>query len=110
MLAVTAFLLAAGLLGVAVTRALTTRHELAAAADLAALAGASALARELSSSGGGAPCVAAARVAAANGALLVGCTPHGPVLDVRVQRTVGGWGATVVIHARARAGPLQQDA
>ena len=70
------------------------------AADLAALAGAGAVADGLD------PCPAAGRVAAANGARLDACTVAGR--EVTVTVTVAGprWlGQTEDLTARARAGP-----
>jgi secretion/DNA translocation related TadE-like protein len=69
------------------------------AADLAALAGASALAD------GGDPCAAAERVAAENGASLTGCAPA--ARDVRVTVVVPGprWLAGYRdLEGQARAG------
>ena len=70
------------------------------AADLAALAGAEARTR------GGDPCLAAATVAAANGATVDSCAVEGA--DVRLQVTVAGprWlGQRHDLSAQARAGP-----
>lgn len=84
-----------------VVAAMVRDHRLAqSAADLAALAGASAAAD------GRGPCAAADRVATANGAVLDGCAVDGR--DVRVQVTVGGprWlGQRHDLSAEARAGP-----
>jgi len=86
-----------------VVGALVRAHRAAqSAADLAALAGATALAR------GEDPCAAAASVAAANGAALAACAPDGR--DVRVTAEVGGprWlGQTADLTAEARAGPAR---
>src|SRR5207248_2436843 len=88
----------AGLSCVAVTRTLTVRHEVAGAADLAALAAASAATECLTSGrcplGGG--CAEAARIARANGAHLAQCTLGGigPVADVVVTRAVRWPGRT----------------
>lgn len=71
-----------------------------AAADLAALAAATALA------GGDDPCRAAARVATANAAALAGCDLEGQ--EVRVRARVWGprlAGRRVEVTAEARAGP-----
>ncbi len=78
--------------------ALVVDHRRAqAAADLAALAGAAAPAD---------PCGAAARIAEANGARLVGCAPRGADLVVSVTVTSGAWpGRDLVVTAQARAGP-----
>ncbi|MGZ5417199.1 MAG: Rv3654c family TadE-like protein [Nocardioides sp.] len=80
--------------------ALTTRRKVAAAADLAALAGAA----ELQAGGDG--CAAAATVAARNGGDLGACTVHGLELSVTVTaRTEPLLGRRLVVSARARAGP-----
>ncbi len=78
--------------------ALVVDHRRAqAAADLAALAGAGAPSD---------PCGAAARIATANGARLVGCVPSGPDLVVSVTVTSAAWpGRDLTISAQARAGP-----
>ncbi len=78
--------------------ALVVDHRRAqAAADLAALAGA------------GAPtdaCGAAARIAASNGALLIGCTQWGADLVVTVTVTSAAWPRhDLRVSAQARAGP-----
>ncbi len=77
--------------------ALVVDHRRAqAAADLAALAAAA------SSD----PCVAAARIATANGARLVGCAFAGPDVLVTVTVTSAAWpGRDVAVSAEARAGP-----
>ncbi len=84
-----------------VVGALVRAHRAAqSAADLAALAGAAALAR------GDDPCAAATSVAAANGAVAVSCAPDGR--DVRVTAEVAGprWlGQAADLTAEARAGP-----
>ena len=86
-----------------VVGALVRAHRAAqSAADLAALAGAAALAR------GEDPCAAAASVAAANGAVVAACMPDG--LEVRVTAEVGGprWlGQSADLTAEARAGPTR---
>ena len=86
-----------------VVGALVRAHRAAqSAADLAALAGAAALAR------GEDPCAAAASVAAANGAVVAACTPDGH--EVRVTAEVGGprWlGQSADLTAEARAGPTR---
>lgn len=89
-----------GLLGVAVAQALTVRHQVAAAADLAALAGADAV-----RAGSRGACGAAGRVAAANAAVLTSCAVQGAVVDVLVERRVRCLGRSVDVRARARAGP-----
>ena len=84
-----------------VVGAMVRAHRAAqSAADLAALAGAVALAR------GEDPCSAAASVAGANGATVIDCRPDGS--DVRVSVEVEGprWlGQTADLAAEARAGP-----
>ena len=81
----------------------TAQRRAQAAADLAALAGASALA---AASGPTDACAAAGRVAAANAAGLDACTPDGRA--VRVTVSVPGpdvpW-REVRVSAEARAGP-----
>lgn len=81
----------------------TAQRRAQAAADLAALAGASALA---AASGPTDACAAADRVAGANAAVLDACTPDGPA--VRVAVSVPGpdvpW-REVRVTAEARAGP-----
>ena len=75
------------------------------AADLAALAGAGALADPA----GRDPCAAAGEVAVANGAALTGCVVEAS--DVVVEVTVGGprWlGQEQDLSARARAGPASR--
>ena len=80
--------------------ALTTRRKVAAAADLAALAGAS----EVQSGGDG--CSAAAKVAARNGGDLGACVVHGLELSVTVTaQTAPLLGRRLTVSARARAGP-----
>lgn len=90
---------AAGVVG-----ALVVDHRRAqAAADLAALAGATARADR-----GGVACPAAQQVAAANGAELATCVVEGE--DVLVEVTVSGprWlGQDQDLSAQARAGPVR---
>ncbi|GAA1953646.1 hypothetical protein GCM10009798_11010 [Nocardioides panacihumi] len=91
------------LLGAAlgVVGAMVVDHRRAqAAADLAALAGASAL------GDGGDGCGAAARIAAGNGASLADCVAEGADLRVTVVVRGPGWlGAHGDLTAQARAGP-----
>jgi len=102
----------AGLSSVAVTRALTDRHEVAGAADLVALAAASRASDCLASGrcpAGGA-CATAAGIARANGVLLAQCVLSGlaagtAVADVVVERVVHWPGGTRTLRARSRAGP-----
>ena len=81
----------------------TAQRRAQAAADLAALAGASALADVSSPT---APCAAADRVAGRNAAVLDACTPDGRA--IRVTVSVAGpdvpW-REVRVTAEARAGP-----
>ena len=76
---------------------LSARARAAGAADAAALAAADIAVGILP----GIPCVAAASVAAANGAELTDCQPDGAVLTVRVTVSVLGFSVPVV----ATAGP-----
>ena len=84
-----------------VVAALVRAHRQAqAAADLAALAVASAVARQPD------PCAAGGAIARANGARLVSCVLAGRTSTVRV--VVPGprwWGRVADLHAEARAGP-----
>jgi secretion/DNA translocation related TadE-like protein len=91
------------LLGAAlgVTGAMVRDHRVAqSAADLAALAGAQALA------GGGDPCGVAAAIAAANGAGVDSCAVAGLDVELRVTVTGPHWlGQRHDLSAQARAGP-----
>jgi secretion/DNA translocation related TadE-like protein len=92
------------MLGLAAVGGLVTAQRRAqAAADLAALAGASALADVSGPTG---PCLAADRVAGRNAAVLDTCTPDGRA--IRVTVSVAGpdvpW-KEVRVTAEARAGP-----
>ena len=91
------------LLGAAlgVVAALVIAHRAAqSAADLAALAGATAVGR------GDDACRAAAEVASANAARLTGCRPQGRVVEVSVTTAGPRWlGQSSDLSARARAGP-----
>lgn len=84
----------------------TARHRAASAADLAALAGARALA-----DGVGDPCAAAQRVAAATRARVVACDrlADGSLLvvaEVALPRLLAGWPHLPPARARARAGEI----
>lgn len=81
--------------------AMVRAHRMAeSAADLAALAAASAVGR------GADPCSAAARIAAANGGSLATCRPSGREVEVVVEVPGPQWlGQTADLTARARAGP-----
>lgn len=84
----------------AVSGLVTAQRRAQAAADLAALAGASAAARGVDG------CVAAGRVSAANGATLEACSAV--FRELRVQVAVAGpqWsGRETRVWAEARAGP-----
>lgn len=85
----------------AVVAAMVTAHRAAqAAADLAALAGAT------SARDGGDPCSAAGAVAADNGGRLVGCDVDGAEVTVRVEVPGPRWlGQPYDLTAAARAGP-----
>lgn len=84
-----------------VVAAMVRAHRMAqSAADLAALAGATAAAR------GADPCPAAARTAAANDAALTVCTPAGREVVVRVTVPGPHWlGQEADLEGEARAGP-----
>lgn len=77
--------------------AVVVRHRAAAAADAAALAGADAA----SGWRAGAPCEAAARLAAQNGATLSRCEVEGVVVTVEVVITAGLGGPTAGEHPLA---------
>ena len=95
-----AVLVTVALLAGAAVSVFTAHRKVAAAADLAALAGASALQHQESA------CPAAGRIAARNDATLVSCDVSGEVLTVRVSRAVDSvFDTSVTVHARARAGP-----
>lgn len=100
--------LAAGVLTLAATLSLglaaaggaaVTAQRAAGAADAAALAAADATSGAVPTADD--PCAVAARVAAAFGASLVGCTVDGLVATVQVQVMYAGLPAV----SRARAGP-----
>lgn len=84
-----------------VAAAMVRAHRVAqSAADLAALAGAGAVAR------GGDACAAGAGLARANGARLVGCTVRGREVTLRVVVTGPRWlGQRGDLAAESRAGP-----
>ncbi|MBO0979944.1 helicase [Microbacterium sp. SD291] len=100
--------LAAGVLTVAAALSLglaaaggaaVTAQRAAGAADAAALAAADAASGAVPSADG--PCVLAARVAAASGATLTGCSLEDFVATVQVEAAYAGLAAV----SRARAGP-----
>lgn len=98
-MAVVVLLLVTGVV-VAATEVAHAQHQAAAAADLAALAGASAVAD------GANACDAADRVASANAAALAACSVSDLVVEVLVEvRSVALWGKTWVVRGTARAGP-----
>jgi secretion/DNA translocation related TadE-like protein len=93
--------------------AVVARHRAATAADMAALAAASVIARSDVSThpdGGSGACTAADAVAVANDAVVTHCQVVGQVADVTTRVRIpalswlGGLGLDVV-SARARAGP-----
>ena len=88
------------LLAVAVTGLVAAHRQVQSAADLAALAGASALQR------GEAACQAAVELAQANGSQLRSCEVRGAVLLVEVSTDVrAAFGVARSVTAQARAGP-----
>lgn len=92
----------AGLLLSFVAGVLVTQRRVEAAADLAALAGASALQRA------GDGCAAAREVARRNGAEVVACRALGAELRVAVHaETAGLLGHSLTVSGQARAGPGQ---
>jgi secretion/DNA translocation related TadE-like protein len=86
--------------GAVVGRVVVEQRRAAAAADLAALAGATAVQQ------GSEGCVAAARSATANGARLAACVRAGDEIDVVVAVPARLVGRSVEVTARARAGPI----
>jgi secretion/DNA translocation related TadE-like protein len=81
-------------------RLLVDQRRAASAADLAALAGATAVQR------GAAGCPAAAATAAANGARLATCVQHADEVDVAAVIAVKLPGRSVEVRASAHAGPV----
>ena len=80
--------------------ALVTRRQVQAGADLAALAGATALQH------GRNACEAADRSASLNDVTVMGCDVDGPTVTVRVSRLAPRmFGRDLVVRALARAGP-----
>lgn len=89
-------------LGLAVVGgAAVTGQRAAGAADAAALAAADAASGAVIVADP--PCAVAARVSAADGAVLTGCAIEGPVATVRVEAAYAGLTAV----SRARAGPAE---
>jgi secretion/DNA translocation related TadE-like protein len=98
--ALAGLMLVVGLAVVGVTAVVATHRSAQSAADLAALAGAGALAS------GRDGCATADVIARANGADLTGCEVAARDLLVRVGVTARpGFGLTFDLTARARAGP-----
>lgn len=97
----TALIMVLGLvavIGVGVGGLFAAHRRVSAAADLAALAAATARER------GQKPCAAAASIASRNGAGLVDCAVDAEAVEVVVESEVPGPGPGTV-RARARAGP-----
>lgn len=93
-------------MSVGVTRgvAVVARHQVEAAADLAALA-----ASGRTSAGFGDGCVVASRIAAANGARMAACRLTGPLAEVTAEKTLtAGRLGRYRVAARARADPAGQ--
>ena len=99
-LALTALLTFITLLGAVAGRVFVDQRRAAAAADLAALSGATAVQQ------GRAGCAAAAGTARANGARLVGCHQLGADIDLTVAIAVRLVGRSTEVHATAHAGPV----
>lgn len=77
-----------------------SQRRTAAAADLAALAGASAMQNDADG------CASARQVARWNGAAVRSCEIRGDVVTLWVEREVhAGFGHTITVSAQARAGP-----
>lgn len=91
----------AAMLVIAVGGALVLRQRVAGAADAAALAAADTASGRLP----GVPCVAAAEVAAANGAELDGCLVEGLVVTVQAGAVFGA----LPVTATATAGPPSEE-
>jgi secretion/DNA translocation related TadE-like protein len=103
-LALSGVLLSFAAAAVLIGTAVAARHRAEAAADLAALAAAGSAV-----SGTADPCVAAASIASANGAVLESCTVDpGAVVEIRVGVRVAMASLGVRwAHAYARAGPVE---
>lgn len=94
-------LAATAVLVAAVGGVVVDQRRVAAAADLGALAAASALQQ------GEDPCAAARSVAGRNGARLAGCAVQGQVVGVRVTRQARLLlGHRIQVSSQARAGPV----
>lgn len=100
-LAFTGLLVTAALIGVTWAAALVGQRRAAAGADLAALAGASAVQY------GRPGCPSAATAARANQVRLTACEENRNVVTVEVATSVAApFGSTWDVEARARAGPV----
>jgi secretion/DNA translocation related TadE-like protein len=103
-------LVVVALLATVVGGAIADQRRAESAADLAALAGATAV------QAGRDACVAAAQVARRNGAVLVRCVADGEVVTLSVRRPtrigllglVGRLGHGLAVTAEARAGPVPE--
>jgi secretion/DNA translocation related TadE-like protein len=103
--AFTGLALVAALAGMARGAAVVARHQVEAAADLAALAASGRAAH-----GFGDGCAVAGEVAAANGARLAECRLTGPLADVTAEKTLtAGRLGRHRVAARARADPAGQE-
>lgn len=107
-IAFTGLLVTATLVGATVAALLVGQRRAAAGADLAALAGASALQQ------GRPACAEATELATANGTRLVRCETRGELVTVEVTVEVASvfgsgsaGGSTWTVRARARAGPVR---
>ncbi|HET6625039.1 MAG TPA: Rv3654c family TadE-like protein [Nocardioidaceae bacterium] len=90
-----------GIVAAAVASLFVGHRQVAAAADLAALAGASALQQQ------GSACAAAGGIARRNGTTLVSCQVRGDVVSIRVATQVPSlFRTSIELRARARAGPV----
>jgi secretion/DNA translocation related TadE-like protein len=97
-----ALLTTVALFATAIGSVLVGQRRAAAAADLAALAGATAVQR------GSAGCEQAADIAGRNDARLVSCAVEGGILTVRVATRVRSvFESSFELQARARAGPVR---
>lgn len=101
-LAVVAVLLSLGLLAVGLVQAQSATAHAQAGADLAALAGATALSSVLAPAD---PCVVAGQVATANQVELTGCSITGEDVTVRTEAQARVLGVPRVAVGSARAGP-----
>ncbi len=96
-----ALLITGALVGATVAGMLVGQRRAASGADMAALAGASALQQ------GRSGCGRAVELATANNVRLVGCAARGDVVTVKVITEVtSALGSRWIVRARARAGPV----